>query len=239
MTALRRLALSAVAAIVIVTVANVAWDAPAHAADIVLGPGISHTVARYVDREYQFSLYPRPDKIAVMPSREEQSFPGGVLVETLQVGPAGEISLHVVSSPQSTITDEPNGHAAPIAQTKYFYDAAAQRWMMAYPEGTDGGGPPKPADVSKTTIGGQPMLPSGARFDTTIIPLSTTLFVVVQDGGGSAFTDQLARTIAPLDAHIDPAAPAAALHELAAAYEKQMQQRISPATLCALSGKRC
>jgi len=48
-----------------------------------------------------------------------------------------------------------------------------------------GSAAPAPADVSKTTIGGQPMLPSGARFDTTIIPLSTTQFVVVQDGGGS------------------------------------------------------
>jgi hypothetical protein len=58
--------------------------------------------------------------------------------------------------------------------------------MVTYPEGADGGGSaaPAPADVSKTTIGGQPMLPSGARFDTTIIPLSTTQFVVVQDRRG-------------------------------------------------------
>ncbi|HWX84327.1 MAG TPA: hypothetical protein VNZ48_12085 [Xanthobacteraceae bacterium] len=30
-----------------------------------------------------------------------------------------------------------------------------------------------------------------ARFDTTIIPLSNTLFMVVQDGAGSAFTNEL------------------------------------------------
>ena len=157
------------------------------------------------------------------------------MVETLQVG-GGTVSLHVVRSPQSTITDEANGHAAPIPQTKYFYDAAAGRWMVAYPEGTDGGGSaaPKPADVSKTTIGGLPMLPSGARFDTTIIPLSTTLFVVVQDGGGSAFTNELAATVAAADAHIDAAALAAALQAEAGGYLKQQQQTISPRTLCAL-----
>lgn len=243
MTALRRMALSGCAAIAIVTAAIVVRDTPAPAADIVLGPDVSHAVGRHIDRGYHFSFwYPRAAKITAASSRDEQSFPGGVLVETFQIGPAGDVSLHVVSSPQSTITDEPNGHAAPIAQTKYFYDTAAQRWMVAHPEGADGGGPPpppQPADVSKTTIGGQPMLPSGARFDTTIIPLSTTLFVVVQDGGGSAFTDQLAATVAPLDAPINPAAQAAALRALAVAYEKQLQQTISPSTLCALRGERC
>ena len=152
------------------------------------------------------------------------------MVETLQVRPAGDISLYVVNSPQSTITDEPNGHAAPIPQTKYFYDASSQRWMVAYPEGTDGGGSaaPAPADVSQTTVGGEPMLPSGARFDTTIIPLSTTLFVVVQDGGGSAFTNELARTVAAPGAHVDAAVLSAALHAEAMAYEKQLQHNDQP-----------
>ena len=167
---------------------------------------------------------------------DDASFPGGVVVETLQVRPAGGMSLYVVNSPQSTITDEPNGHAAPIPQTKYFYDAASQRWMVTYPEGTDGDGSaaPAPADVSKITIGGQPMLPSGARFDTTIIPLSTTQFVVVQDGGGSAFTNELARTVAAAGAQVEAKTLAAALRAEAIAYEKQSQTTISPATLCLL-----
>ncbi len=144
------------------------------AADMQLSPTIHHRMSRYVDAKYHFSFwYPAALRITVTAANDDASFPGGVVVETLQVRPAGGISLYVVNSPQSTITDEPNGHAAPIPQTKYFYDAASQRWMVAYPEGTDGGGSgaPAPADVSKTTIGGQPMLPSGARFDTTIIPL--------------------------------------------------------------------
>jgi hypothetical protein len=124
---------------------------------------------------------------------------------------------------------------------KYFYDASSQRWMVAYPEGTDGGGngAPAPADVSKATIGGQPMLPSGARFDTTIIPLSTTQFVVVQDGGGSAFTNELARTVAAADARVEAAALSAALRAEALGYEGQLQITISPATLCLLQSSPC
>jgi hypothetical protein len=238
MTASRRLAPAVVAAIVSATAVLVARSTPAPAAEISLAPGISRGVNRHVDRNYQFSFwYPRGNTITVVPSHDVASFPG-VLLETMQVGPLGGVSIHVVRSPQSTITDEPNGHASPIAQTRYFYDASAQRWMLAYPEGNgEGDNPaPVPADVSKTTVGGQPMLPSSARFDTTIIPLSTTLFVVVQDGGDSSYTAQIAATVAPLDAKVEPAALKAALRDLAIAYEKQQQRTISPSTLCALSG---
>ena len=238
MTASRRLALAVVAAIVCATTVFIARSTPA--AEISLAPGISRGVNRYVDRQYQFSFwYPRGNTITAVPSHDAASFPGGVLLETLQVGPLGKVSIHVVRSPESTITDQPNGHASPIAQNRYFYDASAQRWMLTYPEGNGEGDPhpaPVPADVSKTTVGGQPMLPSSARFDTTIIPLSTTLFVVVQDGGDSSYTDQIAATVAPRDAKVEPATLKAALRDLAIAYEKQQQRTISPSTLCALSG---
>jgi hypothetical protein len=207
------------------------------AADVELAPTVHHPMSRYVDAKYRFSFWHLSAlRIAVTPANDDARFPGGVAVETVQVGSPGGVSLYVVNSPQSTITDEPNGHAAPIPQTKYFYDAASQRWMVTYPEGTDGGGSaaPAPADVSKTTIGGLPMLPSAARFDTTIIPLSTTQFVVVQDGGGSAFTNELAYTVAAAGAHVDAKTLAAALRAEAIAYEKQSQTTISPATLCLL-----
>jgi hypothetical protein len=211
------------------------------AADVEIAPTVHHRMSRYVDAKYRFSFwYPSALPITVAAANDDKSFPGGVVVETVQIS-GGDISLYVVNSPQSTITDEPNGHAAPIPQTKYFYDASSQRWMVAYPEGTDGGGngAPAPADVAKTAIGGQPMLPSGARFDTTIIPLSTTQFVVVQDGGGRAFTNELARTVAAPGAKVEAAALAAALHAEAIAYEKQLQITISPATLCALQSTPC
>jgi hypothetical protein len=236
--------MTAIGRIVACLVVVIAAAAPAvlvRAADVELAPTVHHRMSRYVDAKYRFSFwYPRPLPITAAAANDDKSFPGGVVVETVQIS-GGDISLYVVNSPQSTITDEPNGHAAPIPQTKYFYDASSQRWMVAYPEGTDGGGngAPAPADVSKTTVGGQPMLPSSARFDTTIIPLSTTQFVVVQDGGGSAFTNQLARTIAAAGAHVEAAALADALHAEAIAYEGQLQITISPATLCALQSTPC
>jgi hypothetical protein len=228
-------------ATVVVAIAAAAPVGVARAADLPLPPTVSHRMRQYVDEKYHFSLwYPAALPITAAAANDAASFPGGVVVETLQVS-AGGISLYVVNSPQSTITDEPNGHAAPIPQTKYIYDASSQRWMVTYPEGTDGGGSaaPAPADVSKTTIGGLAMLPSGARFDTTIIPLSTTQFVVVQDGGGSAFTNELAGTVAAPGAHVDAAVLMDALNAESMAYEKQLQQTISPATLCALQSSLC
>jgi hypothetical protein len=228
-------------ATIVAAIASAAPAVVARAADLQVPPTVSHRMRQYVDENYHFSFwYPAALPITAAAANDDKSFPGGVVVETLQIS-GGDVSLYVVNSPQSTITDEPNGHAAPIPQAKYFYDAASQHWMVAYPEGTDGGGSgtPAPADVSKTTVGGQPMLPSSARFDTTIIPLSTTQFVVVQDGGGSAFTNELARTVAAPGAHVDAAALAAALNAEAMAYEKQLQQTISPATLCALQGPPC
>jgi hypothetical protein len=151
------------------------------------------------------------------------SFPGGTLVESLQVGDPGGVVLHVVNSPQGTITDEPKGHAAPIPQTELFMDAAMQIWMLRYPEGDSAGKPvePKAIDPSKKTIGGLPMVAVGARFDTTIIPLSKTRFVVVQDGGGAGFTAELAATVAASGAKVSAAVQAKALQAEAAAFRKQ------------------
>jgi hypothetical protein len=231
-----------IVACLVVAIAAAAPAVFARAADVQLAPAIHHPMSRYVDAKYRFSFWhPGALRITVTAADDAASFPGGIVVETLQVGSPGDISLYVVNSPQSTITDEPNGHAAPIPQTKYFFDAASQRWMVTYPEGTDGGGSaaPAPADVSKTTIGGEPMLPSGARFDTTIIPLTTTQCVVVQDGGGSAFTNELAYTVAAAGDHVDAKTLAAALRAEAIAYEKQLQTTISPQTLCLLQSSLC
>jgi len=210
-----RIAIAAVVAIA--ALALLVRAAPAGAAQ-------TYGMRQYIDAKYHFSFwYPKALQITATTGRDTRSFPGGTNVKTLEVGEPGGISVSVVVSPRQTITDEPNGHAAPIAQTKYFYNAAADRWMVAFPEG-DGpfvGRAPGPADVSRKTIGGLPMLPSGARFDATIIPLSTRLFLVVKDGGGSAFTPQLAQTVAPAGGRIDPAVLLAALRAEADAYGKQ------------------
>jgi hypothetical protein len=199
------------------------------AAIVVLGLAAASAAQTYgmkqfVDKNYGFSFwYPGTLKVTVTASNDTASFPGGTLVETLQVGDSGGVVLHVVNSPQGTITDEPNGHAAPIPQTELFMDAAMQMWMLRYPEGDSAGKPvePKAIDPSKKTIGGLPMVATGARFDTTIIPLSTTRFVVVQDGGGAGFTAELAATVAAANAKVSPAVEAKALQVEAAASKKQ------------------
>jgi hypothetical protein len=214
--------------VIAIAVVSCAIARPDHAlsAELAAAPSAAtYGMSQHVDPAYGFSFwYPSALKItAAAAASDAESFPGGVVAETVQVGDPGGVSISVVNSPTSTITDEPNGHAAPHAQTRYFYDAAARKWMVAYPEGRDDGGSTATtaADVSNKTIGGLPMLPSDARFDTTIIPLSPTRFIVVQDGGGSEFTNELARTVAPAAATIDPAARSAALQAEAAAYKKQ------------------
>ncbi len=184
----------------------------------------TYGMKQYVDKKYGFSFwYPASLKVTVTASNDDKSFPGGMLVETLQVGEPGGVAVHVVNSPQGTITDEPNGHAAPIAQTQLFMDAAMQMWMVRFPEG-DGSGKPveaKAINQSTKTISGLPRVATGARFDTTIIPLSKTRFVVVQDGGGSAFTTQLAATIAAAGGKVSAAAQAKVLQAEATAFKKQ------------------
>jgi hypothetical protein len=184
----------------------------------------AYGMKQYVDKNYGFSFwYPGTLKVTATASNDTASFPGGTLVETLQVGDPGGVVLHVINSPQGAITDEPNGHAAPIAQTELFMDAAMQMWMLRYPEGDASGKPAeaKGIDLSKKTIGGLPMVATVARFDTTIIPLSKTRFVVVQDGGSSAFTTQLAATVTAAGGKVSAAAQAKALQAEATAFKKQ------------------
>lgn len=173
----------------------------------------TYGMAEYTDPNGFSFWYPGSLAVTATTTDDSASFPGGTEVERLDVGTEGSTYIAVVSSPASTITDEPNGHASPINQTKYFYDASSGKWMRAYPEGspTGAGGATTTADVSKTTIGGLPMLQSGARFDTTIIPLSTTEFLVIGDGGGSSFTSQLAQTVATSGASVDPSGESSAL----------------------------
>jgi PKD repeat protein len=184
-------------------------------------PGETYGMSQYVDPAYGFSFwYPSALSVTATSTNDSAGFPGGVAVETLQVGPAGGITIHVLNSTSSTITDEPANHASPITQTQYFYDSASGKWMVDYPQGTNGGSSAATttANVSKTTISGLVMLPSGRRFDTTIVPLSTTRFLVIGDGGGSSFTSQLAETVAQTGASVNASAQAAALQAEATAY---------------------
>jgi hypothetical protein len=220
--------LSRSAIAIVATIAAVVFVAPAASAQPTAPSAAPATATQgmkqYIDKKYAFSFwYLVALQIKVTASNDDKSFPGGTVVETVQVGPAGGAVVHIVNSPQGAITDEPNGHAAPIPQTELFMDAAMQMWMLRFPEGDAGGKPveAKGIDLSKKTIGGLPLVATGARFDTTIIPLSKTRFVVVQDGGGGTFTNQLAATVALAGAHVDAKAQSAALQAEAAASKNQ------------------
>jgi PKD repeat protein len=195
--------------------------APPTATSTSTMPSETYGTSQYVDPTYGFSFwYPSALQVTATATNNNSDFPGGVAVETLQVGPAGGVTIYVVNSPTSNITDEAANHASPIAQTQYFYDSASAQWMVDYPQGTNGGGSSATttANISKTTISGLVMLPSGRRFDTTIIPLSTTQFLVIGDGGGSSFTPQLAKTVAQASASVNASAQTAALQAEATAY---------------------
>ncbi len=211
----------AAAILVIGAIATYYSYAPAHS---VPPAPVTYGMSEYTDAAYGFSFwYPNTLPIAVASNSDTLAFPGGTNVEIVTVGPTGTVSAYVVDSPTGTITDEPNGHASPIAQTKYFYDSTTGVWMRAFPEGNESGGPSATttADTSKQTIGGLPMLTAGRRFDTTIIPLSTTRFLVISDGGGSSFTPQLTATVALTGMAIAPATLSAALQAESAAFANQ------------------
>jgi hypothetical protein len=227
MTSFGRLVIALLVVIIVAVAAVVVWRTGSStpvSTTVATSTPQTYGMAEYTDPTYGFTFwYPSALAVTASSTNDSTSFPGGVQVERLQVGTPGGTYIAVVNSPQSTITDEPNGHAAPINQTKYFYDVSSAQWMVAYPEGsmTGGSSATTTADVSKTTIAGLPVLPSGARFDTSIIPLSTTEFLVMGDGGGSSFTAELAQTVATAGASVDPSALSTALQAEAAAFANQ------------------
>ena len=92
------------AACVVVAIAAAAPAVPVRAADVELGPTVHHPMSRYVDVKYRFSFWHLSAlRITVAAANDEARFPGGVTVETVQVGSPGGVSLYVVNSPQSTI----------------------------------------------------------------------------------------------------------------------------------------
>ena len=229
MTALGRWCIGIIIALIVLGVVavmgrNASTPPPSTLSVATTTPVETYGMSEYTDPTYGFTFwYPNTLQITASTTQDDKDFPGGVAVETLLVGSQGGTAIIVVDSPTATITDESANHASPIAQTKYFYDSAAAQWMVAYPQGTTGpgSGATTTADISKTTLSGLLLLPSGRRFDTSIIPLGTTRFLVISDGGGSSFTLQLAQTVAQTGAAVDPSKQAAALQAEAAAYAKQ------------------
>jgi hypothetical protein len=158
------------------------------------------TAGKYIDAAFGFSFTYDPSlTVTELAASSTTDFPGATEVKMIQVGAAGDATVIELTSANQTITDEPDNHASPIAQTKLFYDSAMKAWMIAYPEGRNGAGSDATtsATATGTTTGGLPIFGVGRRFDTRIIPLSPTKFVVVTSGGGAS-TDAIAESVTPV-----------------------------------------
>lgn len=152
----------------------------------------------YVDTTFgTIFTYPKGESIKVTPMNDTKEFPGAKIVKSIEIGESGGVIVYeVLAGYDDSITDEPDGHASPIAQTKYFYDIPSRSWMVAYPEGRDDGGDvaSSTARAIGTTDGGLPIFLSGRRFDSRIIPISTSQFIVVTSGGGAS-TEAIAQSV--------------------------------------------
>jgi hypothetical protein len=158
----------------------------------------------YVDPVFGLYFeYPTAKTIKETTLSDANEFPGATAVKLIQIGTGGEIQVYEVSSPSMTITDEPNNHASPIGQTKYFFDSKTKKMMVAWPEGKDSGD--SNATTTAVAIGktnaGFPIYSSGRRFDTRIIALYSGNFVVISSNGGASDADvmAIARSVSTLD----------------------------------------
>ena len=77
-------------------------SAPRAAASDAADGGDTYGMRVHIDARYGFSFwYPKDEGIAaVSGSHDTESFPGGVMVETLQVGEPGGVVIHVVDLPK-------------------------------------------------------------------------------------------------------------------------------------------
>jgi len=160
----------------------------------------SASLARYSDSAFGFSFaYPAGTSLKTTALSDSTEFPGAIVEKSIQIGDAGGITVYEVYSARSTITDEPNVHASPLPQTKYFYDASGSL-LVAYPQGDDSGmtRATTTATVSgHTTTGNLPILQSARRFDSRIIPLTKNKFLVIASGGEGS-TEEIAASVRPL-----------------------------------------
>ncbi len=138
----------------------------------------------------------------------------GTIVRKLSVGNASDtwaIVIEEVNSPTMTITD--TGGAGPFGPVTYYFDTSSKTWMKVTGDGVaDVPFATTTANVSVNTIGGLPMFSGTSRFDTTIIPVSTSAssgnFLVISDGGTVNATT-LAKTVTAVDTTSTPPNPLA------------------------------
>lgn len=170
-------------------------------------------VSEYTDASFGFSFwYPstwqvneeRPETVGTFPGGNADTwvnqFPGGKVLKEITVHDETTWTrIWEVTSPSSTITFR----SAHLSNDKYYYDTAAEKWMVRFKENGMGLPNPSPASIVArgTTMSGLVVFggPSAATF---IIPLNRHKFIVVDNDDDNLV--HLERTIVQAGAHVDP-----------------------------------
>jgi hypothetical protein len=158
----------------------------------------------YTDAHFGFSFwYPDGWQVTTVTNPPfGAQIQNGTIVKKMSVGNASDtwaIVIEEVNSPTMTITD--TGGAGPFGPVTYYFDTSNKSWMKV--TGEESAGVPvatTTANVSVSTMDGLSMFSGTSRFDTTIIPISTSTsssgvnFLVISDGGTVNATT-LAKTV--------------------------------------------
>lgn len=178
---------------------------------------------QYTDHNFGFSFwYPGNWDVREKTPTGISKFPGSKIVKYMRVGNEGNVYVYEISSGSAGITDNPD--PAPFPPVNYSWDAAAKKWMVSWPQGTtaDERATTTAAQLYDKTMSGLPIFRGTSRFDTNIIPLSSTKFVVISDGGG-ANADYLAKTVTPIGGSVNSPGQTATLKAEADAYSNLAQ----------------
>ena len=161
-------------------------------------------MSQYTDADFGFSFW-YPSSWTVSSNINDSNYVSGeTIVKTLVLHSqpnSTDITIVEVVSSDKTITDLNSGAGAVSGfPVKYYFDSNQHVWMTVMPQGTPSGrdGGPSLADTSNDTMGGLHMFPGLTRFDTYMIPLSASNFVVLSDTGEYA-AQMLAKTIVAAD----------------------------------------
>jgi hypothetical protein len=147
-------------------------------------------MSEYTDSNFGFSFW-YPTGWSVSSQTPSQNQFGGVSIKTIIISPSGNPDTETtLTEVQTSKTITVSGD---LISTSYYFDGNAGSWMTyssQYPT-------PAIANTSVNTMGGLHVFSTGDVFETDVIPLSATNFIVVGNSEASAadVSDPLTKTI--------------------------------------------
>ncbi len=152
-----------------------------------------NSATKYTDPTYGFILY--YPSTWTLTSKGAGSRDIGI-INFDNVGPDGGNSIDVTIQAGNKVTTTDNK----FGEVSYFYDNSAGGWMTIGNDGIT-----KPASASYYTVSGLPVFMGTNRWKTTIVPLSTTKFLVIHitGSGWTAVVDPLTKTVLNVGQNVD------------------------------------